>query len=62
MSDPDPASELANTPATCRERATEFERLAGLPGIGTDRARLLSLAATWRDIADDIEAAARHYL
>jgi hypothetical protein len=53
------AHEILTTPAHCRLRAAECERLATTPAMASHRDEFLSIAAKWRKIADYIEAAAR---
>lgn len=39
-----------------RAKAAECEAMAGLISLSCDRARLLEMAAEWREIAHEIEA------
>jgi hypothetical protein len=48
-----------STPADCRKRAAECERLAAMPSMKPHRETFRIIAANWRKIADDIEARER---
>ncbi|HEY7991958.1 MAG TPA: hypothetical protein VID77_11270 [Stellaceae bacterium] len=51
--------QILTTPANCRRHAAECARIAAIPEMTLHREALLIIAAQWRKIADDTEAAAR---